>query len=75
MGAVQELDRASTLRRVDLVQTELVVENIDGPIRLAARLPAEVGGTVDEHACAVERVAHATVTIEVALGHEANTTR
>ena len=75
MGSVQQLDAAGGFGGIDLVQTELAIENVDRTIGLPACLPAQMRGTVDEYAGAVERGADATITIEVALGHGTNTTR
>ena len=66
---------ARRLRRVDLVQAQLALEDVERPICLLAGRLAEMRGTVHEQARPVERLADAAVTIEVGLGHGPNTTR
>ena len=50
MRADQQLDAAGRLRHVDLVQAELEVEQVKGPICLAPCPRGEVGRAIDEHA-------------------------
>ena len=61
--------------RVHLVEAELALEDVERPICLLARRPAEMRRTVDEQAGAIQRFADAGVAIEVALSHGPNTTR
>jgi hypothetical protein len=54
MRAVQELEGAGRLGGIHLVEAELVLEDVERPIRLLARRSAEMRGTVDEDAGPVD---------------------
>jgi hypothetical protein len=73
--SIQELDPARRLGRVDLIEAELAVEDVERAVGLFARPACEMRGTVDEDPRPVQRIADALVTIEVRLGHGSNTTR
>ena len=75
VSPIQELDAARRFSCIDLVQAKLAVQDVERPICLTPGLRAEMRRTVDQHAGAKDRVTDAAVTIEVALGHGANTTR
>lgn len=72
---VEKLDAAGGLGGIDVVETQLALQDVECPIRFAARPGTEMRGTVDEDARPVQRFAHALFAIEVSLGHGANTTR
>ena len=73
--SIQKLDPARRFGRVDLVQAELAVEDVERAVGLFARPAREMRGTVDEDARPIQRIADALITIEVRLGHGPNTTR
>lgn len=54
MRPVEQFNGATGARRVRLVATELGLEGVDRPIRLAARGPREVGRPVGQNADALE---------------------
>lgn len=75
VSSVEQLEGARRLHGVHLVETELIVEDVERPICLSAGPRAQMRRTVDEDARAVDRIADAAVPVEVCLGHGANTTR
>ena len=72
----QQFDPARRLRHVDLVQPQLEVEQIKGPICLAPGPRGEVRRTVDDDPRAVQRSTGQRVAISRSLkGHGPNLTR